>query len=114
MEIPNADLARYLIISNKGGNAGDGDAIRNIEINVERLDFVYPMYRLRDSYVKQVSMAKELYFLTCCRRLVEVDINYNNGTAIIPQNADIPRCIILFFMDDNVGDQPNLAAGDCN
>ena len=75
VDLPQGDLSRYLIISNKRGGANSADAVSDVRVELLELDFVYPTYRMKKDYSHQVSIAKELYFHTWCPRLIQKQLN---------------------------------------
>jgi len=110
-DLPQGDLSRYMIISNRGGGADNAAAVSDIQVELTELEFVYPTYRMKKDYNEQVSLAKELYFNTWCPRLVQKQINDDAGTLELLHNAPIPRRMVLFFTDSRLGDAPDLRPG---
>ena len=99
VDLPQGDLSRCLIISNKGGGANSADAVSAVCVETLELDYVYPTYRMEEDYSHQLSIAKELYFHTWCPRLIQKQLNDDAGTIELLHNALIPRKMILFFTD---------------
>lgn len=44
VDLPNGDLSRYMVISNKGGGADSPNAMNQVRVESLELDFVYPTY----------------------------------------------------------------------
>ena len=109
-DLPQAELSRYMILSDKGGGADNAASVGPIDIDLLQLDFVYPTYRMEKAYVDQVKLPKQLYFHTWCPRLIQKSIADDAGTLELLHNADIPRKMILFFTDLNMGKEPVLDA----
>ena len=107
-DLPQAQLSRYMIVSDKGGKVNSVDAVGDVTLELLQLDFVYPTYRMSSSYVDQVRLPKQLYFHTWCPRMVQKSITDDAGTLEFLHNADIPRKMILFFTDLRLGDEPVL------
>ena len=101
--MPQTELSRYLILSDLGGGANNAGSAGEVKVELLQLDFVYPTYRMSKTYVDQVRLAKELYFHTWCPRLVQKSLTDDAGTLELLHNADIPRRMILFFSDLNMG-----------
>lgn len=110
-DLPQAQLSRYMIVSDKGGGANDAESAGNVDIDLVQLDFVYPTYRMDKVYVDQVRLPKQLYFHTWCPRLVQKSLTDDAGTLELLHNTDIPRKMILFFTDLRMGDEPTLGGG---
>ena len=102
-DLPQTELSRYMILSDLGGGANNAASVGDVKVELLQLDFVYPTYRMSKTYVDQVRLAKELYFHTWCPRLVQKSITDDAGTLELLHNADIPRRMILFFSDLNMG-----------
>ena len=109
-DLPQTELSRYMILSDLGGGANNAASVGEVKVELLQLDFVYPTYRMSKTYVDQVRLAKELYFHTWCPRLVQKSITDDAGTLELLHNADIPRRMILFFSDLNMGKDPALDA----
>ena len=107
-DLPQSQLSRYMIVSDKGGGADNVDSVGATDIELLQLDFVYPTYRMESAYVDQVRLPKELYFHTWCPRLVQKSLTDDAGTLELLHNADIPRKMILFFTDLRLGDEPTV------
>ena len=45
-DLPQTELSRYLIVSDKGGGANNGGSVEPVDIELLQLDFVYPTYRM--------------------------------------------------------------------
>ena len=108
VDLPQGDLSRYMIISNRGGGANNAATVSSARVELKELDFVYPTYRMKKDYGSQVSIAKELYFNTWCPRLIQKQINDDAGSLELLHNAPIPRKMVLFFTDSRLGDAPDL------
>ena len=108
VDLPQGDLSRYLIFSNKGDGANSANAV---SIELLGLDFVYSTYRMKEQYRHLASVEKKLSFHTWCPRLIQKQLNDDAGTLQLLHNAPIPRKMILFFIDSQLGDAPGLAVG---
>ena len=113
-DLPQAQLSRYMIVSDKGGGNNSADSAGEVDIDLLQLDFVYPTYRMDSSYVDQVRLPKQLFFHTWCPRLVQKSLTDDAGTLELLHNADIPRKMILFFSDLKMGDEPTLGGAATN
>ena len=51
-----------ILLANNAGSVGP------VDIELSKLDFVYPTYRMEKAYVDQVRLPKQLYFHTWCPR----------------------------------------------
>ena len=109
-DLPQTELSRYMILSDKGGVANNAESVRPVDIELSQLDFVYPTYRMEKAYVDQVRLPKQLYFRTWCPRLVQKSLTDDAGTLELLHNADIPRKMILFFTDLRLAEDPPLDA----
>ena len=98
-DLPQMELSRYMIVSDKGGGANNAGSAEPVDIELSQLDFVYPTYRMEKAYVEQVRLPKQLYFQTWCPRFVQKSLTDDAGTLELLHNADIPRKMILFFAD---------------
>ena len=107
-DLPQAQLSRYLIVTDKGGGHDNVDSVGDVEIELVQLDFVYPTYRMDSAYADQVRLSKQLYFHTWCPRMVQKSITDDAGTLELLHNADIPRQMVLFFTDLKMNDGPAL------
>lgn len=107
-DLPQAQLSRYMIITDKGGGPDDVGSAAPPNVELLQLDFVYPTYRMDNSYSDQVKLPKQLYFHTWCPRLVQKTLSDDAGTLELLHNADIPRKMILFFSDLKMADEPTL------
>ena len=96
-DLPQTELSRYMIVSDKGGGANSAGSVGPVDIELSQLDFVYPTYRMEKAYVDQVRLPKQLYFHTWCPRLVQKSLTDDAGTLELLHNADIPRKMILFL-----------------
>ena len=67
-DLPQTELSRYMIVSDKGGGANNAGSVGPVDIELSQLDFVYPTYRMEKAYVDQVRLPKQLYFHTWCPR----------------------------------------------
>ena len=113
-DLPQAQLSRYMIVSDKGGGGNNVNSAGEITIDLLQLDFVYPTYRMDSAYVDQVRLPKQLYFHTWCPRLIQKSLTDDAGTLELLHNADIPRRMILFFSDLKLGDEPVLGGNATN
>ncbi|XP_065187511.1 uncharacterized protein LOC135818113 [Sycon ciliatum] len=111
-DLPQAELSRYMIVSDKGGGANNADSVGNITIELTQLDFIVPTYRMDHSYVDQVRLSKQLFFHTWCPRQMQKSITDDAGTIELLHNSDIPRRFLLFFEDLKSRDQPALGTGN--
>ena len=111
-ELPQAQLSRYLIISDNDGGQDDISSVGDVQIELLKFEYVYPTYWMDSAYVDQVRLAKQLYFHTWCPRLVQKSITDDAGTLELLHNADIPRQFVLFFSDLKMGDEPTLGTGN--
>ena len=109
-DLPQTELSRYMIVSDKGGGANNAGSVGPVDIELSQLDFVYPTYRMEKAYVDQVRLPKQLYFHTWCPRLVQKSLTDDAGTLELLHNADIPRKMILFFTDLRLAEDPPLDA----
>ena len=107
-DLPQTELSRYMIVSDKGGGANNAGSVGPVDIELSQLDFVYPTYRMEKAYVDQVRLPKQLYFHTWCPRLVQKSLTDDAGTLELLHNADIPRKMILFFTDLRLAEDPPL------
>ena len=92
-----------MILSDMGGGANNAGSGGEVKVELLQLDFVFPTYRMSKTYVDQVRLAKELYFHTWCPCLVQKSLTDDAETLELLHNADIPRRMILFFSDLNMG-----------
>ena len=111
VDLPQGDLSRYLIISNKRGGANSVDAVNSVHVELLELDFVYPTYRMKKDYNHQVSITKELYFHTWCPRLIQKQLNDDASTLELLHNAPILGKMILFFTDSRLVGATGLVPG---
>ena len=63
-DLPQTELSRYMIVSDKGGGANNAGSVGPFDIELSQLDFVYPTYRMEKAYVDQVHLPKQFYFHT--------------------------------------------------
>lgn len=111
-DLPQAQLSRYMIISDGGGGPDNEESAGAITVELLQLDFVYPTYRMDTAYVDQVRLPRQLYFHTWCPRLVQKSITDDAGTLELLHNADIPRKMILFFTDLKMSDEPTTGTAN--
>ena len=109
-DLPQQELTRYVIASSLG--AADATRLKEVQIDLEQLDLVYATYRLDPDMTDKITLPRELYYHTWCPRLVQKTISDAQGTIEILQNADIPRRMILFFTDLDLGKTPTGAYGN--
>ena len=107
-DLPQAQLSRYMLLSDKGGGANNADSVGDVTIELLQLDFVYPTYRMDSAYADQVRLSRQLFFHTWCPRMVQKSITDDAGTLELLHNADIPRKMILFFSDLKMSEEPTL------
>ena len=113
-DLPQAQLSRYLIVSDKGGGANSATGVGDVTIELLQLDFVYPTYRMESAYVDQVRLAKELYFHTWCPRMVQKSITDDAGTLELLHNDYIPRKMVFFLTDVKMSDDPALTTANAS
>ena len=102
-DLPQTELSRYMIVSDKGGGANNAGSVGPVDIELSQLDFVYSTYRMEKAYVDQVRLPKQLYFHTWCPRLVQKSLTDDAGMLELLHNADIqerwfsflPTCVWL-------------------
>ena len=111
LDLPQAELSRYLIVTDKGGGGNSVDSVGDITIELTQLDFVVPTYRMDRAYVDQMRLSKQLYFHTWCARQIQKSITDDAGTIELLHNADIPRKFIIYFEDLKSRDQPAFGTG---
>ena len=109
-DLPQTELFRYMIVSDKGGGVNNAGSVGPVDIELSQLDFVYTTYRMEKAYVDQVRLPKQLYFHIWCPRLVQKSLTDDAGTLELLHNADIPRKMILFFTDLRLAEDPPLDA----
>ena len=107
-DLPQTELSRYMIVSDKGGGANNAGSVGPVDIEVSQLDFDYATFRMEKDFVDQVHLPKPLYFHTWCPRLVQKSLTDDVGTLELLHNADIPRKMILFFNDLPLSEDPPL------
>ena len=107
-DLPQTELSRYMIVSDKGGGVNNAGSARPVDIELSQLDLVYPTYRIEKAYVDQGRLPKQLYFHTWCPRLVQKNLTDDAGTLELLHNADIPRKVILFFTDLRLAEDPTF------
>ena len=61
-DLPQTEISRYMILSDKGGGADNAGSVGPVDIEISQLDFVYPTYRMEKAYMDQVCLPKQLYF----------------------------------------------------
>ena len=91
LDVPQTELSRYMIVSDKGGGAKNAGSVGPVDIELSQLDFVYPTYRMEKAYVDQVRLTKQLHFHTWCPRLVQQSLTDDAGTLELLHNADLPK-----------------------
>ena len=111
-DLPQPQLSRYLIISDKGGGPNHIDSVGNVTIELTELDFNYTTYRMRSEYTDQVRLSKQLFYHSWCPRLVQKSITDDAGTIELLRSADISRRMILFISDLKMADEPILGTNN--
>ena len=79
-DLPQTELPRYMIVSDKGGGANNAGSVGPVDIEVSQLDFDYATFRMEKDYVDQVHLPKPLYFHAWCPRLVQKSLTDDAGT----------------------------------
>ena len=100
-DLPQTELSRYMIASDKSGGANNAGSVGPVDIELSQLDFVYPTSRLVKTYVNIVRLPQQLYFHTWCPRLVQKSLTDDAGTLELLHNADTRRfdsCLNALFV----------------